>query len=112
VQMGRRIGPDGAERLIAELQLLAPRRRWLIAFDAEARPSTATKVAAAAGALARALRSAGGRVEIARLPLLPQADKTGLDDLLAAAGPEALDRALATIRAPGPCCLACSALPM
>jgi hypothetical protein len=29
------------------------------------------------------------------LPLLPGADKTGLDDLLAAAGPEALDRALA-----------------
>ena len=78
------------------LQLLAPRRRWLIAFDAEAKPSTATKVAAAAGALARALRSAGGRVDVARLPLLPQADKTGLDDLLAAAGPEALDRALAT----------------
>jgi len=95
VQMGRRVGADGAERLIAELQLLAPRRPWLIAFDAEAKATTAAKVAAAAGALARALRAAGGRVEIARLPLLPQADKTGLDDLLAAAGPEALDRALA-----------------
>jgi hypothetical protein len=95
VQMGRRVGPDGAERLIAELQLLAPGRRWLIAFDAEARPVTAAKVGAAAGALARALRAAGGRVEIARLPLLPGADKTGLDDLLAAAGPEALERALA-----------------
>lgn len=94
VQMGRRIGPDGTERLIEALQLLAPRRPWLIAFDAEAKPATATKVAAAAGALARALRSAGGRVEIARLPLLPGETKTGLDDLLAAAGPEALDRAL------------------
>ena len=72
-----------------------PCRPWLIAFDAEAKTSTARKVGAAAGALARALRSAGGRVEIARLPLLPGTEKTGLDDLLAAAGPEALDRALA-----------------
>lgn len=95
VQMGRRVGADGGERLIAELQALAP-RPWLIAFDAEAKPATAAKVAAAAGALARALRAAGGRVEIARLPLLPGTEKTGLDDLLAAAGPEALDRALAT----------------
>ena len=94
VQMGRRRGADGSERLIEALQLLAPRRPWLIAFDAEAKPSTAAKVGAAAGALARALRSAGGRVEIARLPLLPGTEKTGLDDLLAAAGPEALDRAL------------------
>jgi hypothetical protein len=95
VQMGRRREVDGSERLIEALQLLAPGRRWLIVFDAEARPATAAKVGAAAGALARALRSAGGRVAIARLPLLPGTDKTGLDDLLARAGPEALDRALA-----------------
>ena len=97
VQMGRRIGADGAERLIPALQLLAaPGRRWLIAFDAERKTATARKVGAAAGALARTLRAAGGRVEVARLPLLPGQSKTGLDDLLAAAGPEALDRALAT----------------
>lgn len=96
VQMGRRVDRiDGTERLIEPLQLLAPGRRWLIAFDAERRPDTARKVGAAAGALARALRAAGGRPETARLPLLPGQDKTGLDDLLAAAGPEALDRALA-----------------
>jgi hypothetical protein len=97
ITMGYR-RPEGEQpRLIAALQLLAaPGRHWLIAFDAEAKPSTARKVAAAAGALALALRAAGGQVEIARLPLLPGTDKTGLDDLLAAAGPEALDRALAT----------------
>ena len=95
VQMGRRRTADDGERLIEALQLLAPERRWLIAFDAEAKPSTARKVGAAAGALARALRAAGGRPEIARLPLLPGTDKTGLDDLLISAGPEALDRALA-----------------
>ena len=71
VQMGRRVAADGSERLIPALQLLAcPDRPWLIAFDAEDRPTPAAKVAAAAGALARALRAAGGRVEIARLPLL------------------------------------------
>jgi hypothetical protein len=96
VQMGRRVEADGRERLIEALQLLATgRRRWLIAFDAERKPSIARKVGAAAGALARALRSAGSRVEIARLPLLSGTEKTGLDDLLAAAGTETLDRALA-----------------
>jgi hypothetical protein len=96
VQMGRRVGADGTARLIPALQQLAGSdRRWLIAFDADAKPSTAAKVAAAAGALARTLRVAGGRVEITRLPLLPGTKKTGLDDLLAAAGPEALARALA-----------------
>jgi hypothetical protein len=98
VQMGRRVGPDGTERLIAALQALAAADRpWRIAFDAEAKPTTAGKVRGAAGALARALRAAGGRVLIARLPLLPGTGKTGLDDLLAAAGPEALDRALAEV---------------
>jgi hypothetical protein len=97
VQMGRRRNPDGSERLIEALQQLTPGRSWLIAFDAERKRSTARMVGAAAGCLARALRSAGGRVEIAQLPLLPGTEKTGLDDLLAAAGPEALDRALADV---------------
>jgi hypothetical protein len=96
ITMGRRVDADGSARLIPALQLLGGNGRpWLIAFDAERKPATAWKVAAAAGALAGSLRAAGGRPEIARLPLLPGADKTGLDDLLAAAGPEALDRALA-----------------
>lgn len=97
VQMGRRVDSDGSERLIEALQRLAPGRSWRIVFDAEARPDTARKVGAAAGCLARSLRAAGGRPEIARLPLLPGAEKTGLDDLLAAAGPEAIDRALADV---------------
>ena len=96
VTMGRRVDADGSARLIPALQLLGGNGRpWLIAFDAESRPATAAKVGAAAGKLAWSLRAAGGRPEIARLPLLPGADKTGLDDLLAAEGPEALDRALA-----------------
>jgi len=96
ITMGHRGSAETGRRLIAELRALACRgRRWRIAFDAEARPDTARKVAAAAGALAQTLRAAGGRVVIARLPLLPGTTKTGLDDLLAAGGPEALDRALA-----------------
>ncbi|MFM7676145.1 MAG: DUF3854 domain-containing protein [Synechococcus sp.] len=96
VQMGRRVGTDNSEHLIDLLEHLATRQRvWLIGFDAEARLRTAAKVGAAAGALARTLRAAGSRPLIARLPLLPGAEKTGIDDLLAAAGPEALERALA-----------------
>jgi len=98
VTMGRRVTPAGTTRLIPALQALAASgRRWRICFDAEGKESTAAKVGAAAGALARSLRAAGGKVEISRLPLLPGAEKTGLDDLLAAAGPEALDRALADV---------------
>jgi hypothetical protein len=96
ITMGRRVGADGSARLIPALQLLGAKDRpWLIAFDADRKPATASRVAAAAGALAGSLRAAGGRPVVARLPLLPGADKTGLDDLLAASGPEALDRALA-----------------
>ena len=71
VQMGRRRAADGRERLIEALQLLnASGRRWLIAFDAEAKRSTAAKVGSAAGCLARCLCAAGGRPEVAWLPLL------------------------------------------
>ncbi len=97
VTMGRRVDANGSDRLIEALALLAPSRRFLIAFDAEAKRSTARKVGSAAGRLARSLRAAGGWPEIARLPLLPGSEKTGLDDLLVIAGPEALDRALADV---------------
>jgi hypothetical protein len=101
VQMGRRVGSDGSERLIPALvALCAAGRPWLIAFDAEARAKTASKVRAAAGALARTLRAADGKPEIARLPLLPGTEKTGLDDLAAAAGAEALALALADTSPP------------
>ena len=101
VQMGRRVAGDGSDRLIpALLALTAKGRPWLIAFDADAKPATARKVAAAAGALARTLRAADGRPEIARLPLLPGTEKTGLDDLAATAGPEALAKAIADTAPP------------
>ncbi|MFM7549005.1 MAG: DUF3854 domain-containing protein, partial [Cyanobacteriota bacterium] len=112
ITMGSRRTPDDSHRLIPALAALcasharrnsctirrkgAMGRRWLIAFDAEAKASTAAKVGAAAGTLARTLRAAGGRPKIARLPLLPGTLKTGLDDLLAAQGPAALAEALAT----------------
>jgi hypothetical protein len=83
--------------LIPGLEALAPGRPLLVAFDADRKESTARKVGAAAGALARCLRAAGGKPAIARLPLLPGQEKTGLDDLWVAGGPEALDRALADV---------------
>ncbi|MFN9621269.1 MAG: DUF3854 domain-containing protein, partial [Cyanobacteriota bacterium] len=97
VHMGRRRDVDGSERLIPAIEALARDRPWLVVFDAEAKPATARKVGAAAGALARCLRRGGGKPEIARLPLLPGTSKTGLDDLWVAGGPEALDRALADV---------------
>nr|WP_192963026.1 DUF3854 domain-containing protein [Microcystis aeruginosa] len=73
-------GPAGLARwqrsLIEALLLLNTSKSLLIAFDADAKASTAAKVGAAAGALARALRREGGAVEIARLPLLPGTKKT------------------------------------
>lgn len=103
VQMGRRVNrgtPERhrSERLIPALGALnSPGRPWTVVFDAEAKPTTARRVGAAAGALARCLRAGGGKPEIARLPLLPGTSKTGLDDLWVAAGTEALDRALADV---------------
>jgi hypothetical protein len=95
VSMGRR-NPDEGERLIDGLELLAcEKRRWLIAFDAEAKEATARKVNGAAGALARCLRATGGKPSVCHLPLLPGTDKTGLDDLWVAGGSETLDAALA-----------------
>jgi hypothetical protein len=96
VSMGRRRTADDGERLIDGLALLAcDQRRWLIAFDAEAKEATARKVNGAAGALARCLRATGGKASICQLPLLSGTDKTGLDDLWVASGSEALDAALA-----------------
>lgn len=95
--MGHRRNTDGSRRLIPALEALAKDREWLIVFDAEAKPSTAAKVAGSAGVLAGSLRGAGGVPSIARLPLLPGTTKTGLDDLWVAGGQEALDRALADV---------------
>ena len=100
VQMGRRVAADGSSQLIAELQQLSCLgRHWQIVFDVDAKRSTAAKVSAAAGALAVALRSVDATADICRLPLLPNTDKTGLDDLLYAIGVEAFEAALANVAA-------------
>lgn len=97
VSMGHRVDlPHGTRRLIPALEALAKNGRpLLVVFDAERKKSTAAKVGKSAGKLAGLLRSAGGKPSIARLPLLPGAEKTGLDDLWVAGGAEALERALA-----------------
>lgn len=97
VSMGHRCNLDGTRRLIPGLEALAPGRALTIAFDADRKRSTRSKVGKAAGALAGCLRKAGAKPSVCRLPLLPGADKTGLDDLWVAGGPEALDRALADL---------------
>ena len=76
-------GDEPVSGEMLKLWLQDAKKRIPVVDDPDQLPlGTAAKVGAAAGALARALRAAGGRVEVARLPLLPGADKTGLDDLL------------------------------
>lgn len=81
------------ERLIPELLALAPGRAFTILFDADVKPSTARAVDHAAVRLGHCLTKAGATVTIAQLELLNGA-KCGPDDLLAAKGPQALQKAL------------------
>jgi len=81
------------ERLIPELLALAPGRAFTICFDADVKPSTARAVDSAAVRLGHCLTKAGATVRIAQLELLEGA-KCGPDDLLAARGAQALQKAL------------------
>lgn len=81
------------ERLIPELLALAPGRAFTILFDADVKASTARAVDSAAVRLGHCLTKAGATVAIAQLELLNGA-KCGPDDLLAAKGPQALQKAL------------------
>jgi hypothetical protein len=97
ITMGWRTDDSGDRLLIPELAALAQADRpMVVIFDRESKASTAKKVAAAAGTLRSLLRAAGAAAAIAQLPQLPDAEKTGLDDLVVARGPEALDKAVAT----------------
>ena len=81
------------ERLIPELLALAPGRAFTICFDADVKASTARIVDSAAVRLGHCLAKAGATVAIAQLELL-EGCKCGPDDLLAAKGPQALQKAL------------------
>ena len=81
------------ERLIPELLALAPGRAFTILFDADVKASTVRAVDSAAVRLGHCLTKAGATVAIAQLELLNGA-KCGPDDLLAAKGPQALQKAL------------------
>jgi len=90
IWMGRRVPEvDGVKRrdlavLVPELQALAVEgRTFCIAFDRDAKPSTADKVDDAAVTLGHLLEASGCNVGIARIPERWWADKTGVDDLVA-----------------------------
>jgi len=90
IWMGRRVPEkDGVKRrdlavLVPELQALAVEgRTFCIAFDRDAKPSTAEKVDDAAVTLGHLLEASGCNVGIARIPERWWADKTGADDLVA-----------------------------
>lgn len=95
ITMGWRTDDNGRRRLIPELEAIAAEGRpiWLC-FDREGKPETARKVARAARITARLLQAAGCRVRLVELPLVAGACKAGFDDVLAAAGVDAIDRAL------------------
>lgn len=94
VTMGRRVGPDGSDRLIAALQALScAGRRWAICFDRDLKAETRAKVVSAAQKLANCLLGTGAKPAIAYLPK-QAGGKTGLDDYLAANGKDALDAVL------------------
>jgi DNA primase len=91
---GRIVERDGfgsrvSERLIEELQALAPGRAISFCFDADVKASTAATVELAAVKTGHLLAKAGATVRIAKLPLL-NGQKCGPDDLLAAKGANAL----------------------
>lgn len=95
VDMGSRRDPDSGQlQLIPELEAIAAGgRRMTVVFDREVRRVTAKRVEIAARKLARLLAQAGADAAVARLPLL-QGGKAGLDDVVVALGPSALDQAL------------------
>ena len=102
IELGRQVlersitGKAIKAELVPELAALAAGGRPIsICFDAEAKPSTASKVEGAAIRLGHLLAKAGAQVKVVRLPLLPGTDKTGPDDLLVALGRDALLDALA-----------------
>ncbi|MFN7227931.1 MAG: plasmid replication protein, CyRepA1 family [Synechococcaceae cyanobacterium] len=103
ITMGWRTDENGRRRLIPELEAIAAEGRpiWLC-FDREGKPETARKVARAARITARLLQAAGCRVKVVELPLLPGSNKAGLDDVLAAAGVDAIDRAIEAAKPPEP----------
>jgi hypothetical protein len=78
-------GARVSERLIAELEALAPGRAITICFDADPKASTAATVELAAIRTGHLLAKAGATVTVAKLPLL-KGEKTGPDDLLVAEG--------------------------
>ena len=90
IWMGRRVPEkDGVKRrdlarLVPELKALAVEgRSFCIAFDRDAKPSTANDVDHAAVTLGHLLEASGCNVGIARIPERWWADKTGVDDLVA-----------------------------
>ncbi|MEM9006082.1 MAG: plasmid replication protein, CyRepA1 family [Cyanobacteria bacterium P01_F01_bin.86] len=86
--------PDGTgKRLRPYLELFARKdRRIFIAFDAETKPKTLRDVRRESRKLGQCFTDAGCKTFILDLPLLPDTDKTGIDDFGVARGSEAIDR--------------------
>lgn len=96
VTMSWRTDANGEPRLIGELSALAqPERSIVLAFDREEKASTRKKVEQAAATTRWLLQRAGADASIATLPAIPGCAKAGLDDVVVALGPDALEKAVA-----------------
>lgn len=85
--------PDGdGKRLRPYLQRFAHKdRKIFIAFDAESKPKTLRDVSRETRKLGRCFLDAGCTVRVIRIPLLPETDKTGIDDYGVACGEFAVE---------------------
>ena len=86
--------PDGTgKRLRPYLELFAQKSRTVyIAFDAETKPKTLRDVRRETRKLGQCFSDAGCKAFVLDLPLLPDTDKTGVDDYGVACGSEGIDR--------------------
>ncbi|MEE3719935.1 plasmid replication protein, CyRepA1 family [Tumidithrix elongata RA019] len=90
ITMGRQ-NIEGKTQLQAYLDIFAtPKRDIYLCFDAETKPKTIFDVYLAQSKTGKLFEDKGCQVRVLQLPLLPNTDKTGVDDLIVTLGGSAL----------------------
>lgn len=92
ITMGRCSNEQNQVALQPYLKLFAtPERNILFCFDAETKPKTKNAVHLAQLRTGKLFEADGCSVKIIQLPLLPNTDKTGVDDFIVACGANAFE---------------------
>jgi len=95
ITMGRQTLANSSVKLQEYLEIFAtPGREIYFCFDAETKPKTKFDVYLAQVRTGKLFEDRGCNVKIVRLPLLSGTDKTGVDDLIVASGPIALESSI------------------